>query len=210
MSTKIYEAYRIPVSRLGEWLEHFHNGCRDYIIERMCKCEVPEEEEVIFRSRRKGGGDKAEWSKEEISKCWGLWRWMVESKGGRVGAFNFDSSFNFWLYNGEAYIIPYWPCGMRVKVPDWCEGYEYWDNSDHPGNVNYEEWKDRGERWEELALKNWDKGRMSHVAFEGKSDYVGKVVGIGELIGVLSGGDEEVKDRIRCGVAEFKSVGGNK
>jgi hypothetical protein len=204
MSTKIYEAYKIPVARLVEWQEFFNNGCRKYIIGRLRKCEVPKEEADKFRSRRKEfRGDKWEWSDKEISISWGFSRWMLESKSGRIGAFNFDSSFNFWIKDGMAYIIPYWPCGMKARVPDWCEEYRYWNNCDHPENISYEEWEERGEVWEDLALEDWDKGRMCHVAFEGKKDYFWGIVGIRGLMDVFSGGDEVVRDRIGCGVSEF-------
>jgi hypothetical protein len=212
MSTKIYEAYMIPLARLGEWQEFFHNGCRKYIVGMLWKCEVPEDKENIFRSRRDPflaelGDNKDVYSKKEVSLCWGLSRWLEESKSGKIGAFNFDSSFNFWTYDGMVYIIPYWPCGMKAMVPDWCEEYRYWDNSDHPENISYEEWKERGEVWDKLALKNWDKGRMSHVAFEGKrislcSDYIG----IWELINEFCN-DDKAKDIIYCGTHQFINIG---
>jgi hypothetical protein len=201
MSTKIYEAYNIPLARLGEWQEFFHKACKKHIIKvlRDNKGEVSKDISEEFRKRSSGGKS---YSEDDISICLMLARWVKESKRGFNSALNFDSSFNFWIREGDVYIIPYWPCGMKPNVPNWSKDYSYWDNSDYPGNISYEKWEERGYIWNKIALKNWDKGRMSHVAFEGKStDRHNDYVGLWELINEIS--KDERNDKIYCGIYEF-------
>ena len=69
----------------------------------------------------------------------------------------------------------------------------------------YEEWEERGKVWDKLALKNYDKGRMSHVAFEGKREKGEDYIELWELIKVLSS-DEDGWDRVYCGIHEFISM----
>ena len=198
MSTKIYEAYKIPVTRLGEWREFFHKACKKHIL-KVLRDNMGEVSKDLVKEFRSRNGKSI--SEDEISICLMLARWVKESKRGFNSALNFDSSFNFWIREGDAYIIPYWPSGMKPNVPNWSKDFSYWNNCDHSENISYEEWEERGWVWNKIALKDWDKGRMTHVAFGGKNGSDGDIVGLWELLNEIS--KDERRDKIYCGVYEF-------
>lgn len=70
--------------------------------------------------------------------------------------FDFNVSITLREYEGSIYIIPYCDMMMRnaldfLKDDPRLEDYAYWDNTDPPDDVPYEEFEARGKVWDALS-----------------------------------------------------------
>ena len=154
MSTKIYEAYRLPKNKLNEFLLSVredvlsnaaagiktwtNNLQSDYVAEKFQEAKEQNsylEPEDNFRYR--------------FFLCVEP---MLEnsSKSPYRSYFNIDSSFNIWINGRYAYIIPY--TSFKFDTPDYLEDYSYWNNVDMPEGISSRQWATRGKKWEEVCL----------------------------------------------------------
>lgn len=167
MSTKIYQAYRAPAEYIVDlidwgrdtmetaamvWLERLMENIDP---EKLGECPEhiagdPEGEKVWERAKRLE--TVMELVKEEV-------------KSPYKSVLNINCGMNLWFYAGKVYMIP---IGERFIVeeldkslPEWLEDYSYWNNTDPPEEITDEQWRERGETWDQICT---GKGRAQHNA----------------------------------------------
>lgn len=143
MSTKIWLAYRVPISRLAEATDILH--------EEMSKDFYQWWSSVL---NNKYAADQI---KEEITDLT-EWVMSIEDKFAAIQKehpFDFNSmhsrSFSFWLDKKYAYIIPY---GNTGDLPDWFEDFHYQDQTDRDKSISTKAWRHREKKWDELLINN--------------------------------------------------------
>lgn len=178
MSTKIYYAYRVPIDKLNE----FFDLTRDLIFERAADT-VRKLMETVDQTKAQEKYDKyAEGWKQSgkpvppylmtgvrLGLVLDLCRERAKSPY-REPLVDLDFGWNTWINkDGFAYLIPWGEMWMRaeLKLPAWCEDYSYWDNTDPPEDIPYEEFKKRGKVWDPM-IDDWDAYRMAHVVISFK------------------------------------------
>lgn len=176
MSTKIWEAVRVPIKNLNEYL----GLCREASTERIVKKvemfvnnlkwdefapEVLKDvEETVSR-----------WDAPDEEKRQRYLRWMkVEHLGRNVfpqasiklssTPFDIGASYNIWLSKGFAYIIPYGDA--ILPQADYVKDYHYQNQTDRPDNVSEGAYRRRGKKWDEIALNDWDATRLTYSVLE--------------------------------------------
>lgn len=123
MSTKIYNGWRCKLAVLSQANEWLFLKCWRRATN-------------AFR-KMSGGGD---WSYDQV----------------RLLHMDSPAGFHLWTdqETGRAYFIGY---GRTMSIPDkdlppWLESYSYWNNVDHPPEISYRAWCDRGKVWDRVAL----------------------------------------------------------
>lgn len=203
MSTKIYDAYRIPICRrlfnVTEFTRLFNKICLKSVIGFLKK--YPINEKTIKETRKQLFGRQRKLSNSytdgDIVLIYQLSEWMYASKKGYNDIYHMDCSFNMWMDGEWAYVIPYVANGinMRKLLPKWCEYYGYWNNSDPEEGISEEEWEERGAIWAKVATDDWNSTRFTHTTFEMKLPYMN---GVANLLNALKGDREgEWEWRIR-------------
>lgn len=171
MSTKIYNAYRFPRKHLDEFILLFNKLCHQEVKKFLQK--FTPEPEFLQKEREKTFAKYPEsaqyWSDKDFAAARVFGMAMVASKSPYKEVFDLDCSFNLWMHKGYCYVIPYVPNTFRInwkRLPKWCKFYGYWDNTDEEEGVSIKEWKQRGKMWEEIALNDWDKTRLTHIVLD--------------------------------------------
>ena len=175
MSVKIYEAWRIPDSRLNDYLDWARPLMLGVVKERIeelmaaVKPEVlelgnpPEHffgEGLVLRERQKRLDYVIEGCRE------------AAQSGTRDTVFDIECGFNIWIHDGCAYLIPFgeaWILSPIQEPPDWVEEYHYQNSADPPEDVTPEDWARRRENWDEVCLKDHNRRRMSHEVVAAKT-----------------------------------------
>lgn len=149
MSTKIYNAWRMPIR---VYSEKFLPALRLHIFSVAVK-----HAKIMLRGKT---------SINALSKVYQEMKEASESR--HRGLFScVDFSINVWFYKNRAYVIPYGEPVLfsKFKPPKGVEDYCYWNNSDHPDDVTRRQWVSRDKMWEKVCLSElvgWDSGRMVH------------------------------------------------
>lgn len=170
MSTKIYEAYRLPLSKVDSAIQFFSKEWIAYAAHRI--------NSIILQSSPKDDKIKAEaqqkfelWEKnnkgfftQEDAETWVvavkyLGVSIFTSKRNENG-FNLDCFLKLFFDKEWAYIIPVHPLDYRRNVkmpgfkakrfPSYLKDYSYWNNSDPPDDMTEKEWDSREEKWDKL------------------------------------------------------------
>ena len=186
MSTKIYTAWRMPISTCYKsFIPCFREHCFSLVSEKvkaLSGCVMDEVAKEIYN--------------ESYCKNTMTWEEYLKSRGSQIKTrhvlkhsylasesylkgepFGIDCSLNIWLYNNKAYVIPYGEYWILkdFEVPEKVEDYSYWNNTDHPEGISYRQWEARGKTWDKVCLGNtsgWNQNRLLH-----------EVVNIKEMIG---------------------------
>ena len=175
MSTKIYEAYRFPKNKLEEFISLFNTICFEQVAEEvssvilqdLCKNAVRKQ---LFGPKWRSKKINRDYDDAEIEVIWSLAEAMMMSKTGRNSRLHLDCSFNLWMKGKYAYVVPYVADCIKLEkhLPKWCEDYCYFNHSDQPEGISNKQWKQREMIWEELALEDWNRTRLTHVTLEMK------------------------------------------
>lgn len=199
MSTKIYEAYRFSRCYLDQFIPLFNRICIRMVLKdikahvpKLNKAAIGKARRDVFGKNSKAAGKIS--SDEDIALCWILAQAMMESKTGINGLFNYDSSFNLWIDGDWCYVIPYVPrcvC-LEKRLPEWCNEFVYWNNTDPKDDVSEQEWAFRKRTWDRIAVNDWDKTRLTHIVIELKMPYLN---GLQRLINAITK-DEDRRDLI--------------
>ena len=153
MSTKIYEGYRFPASRLNEFM--------DIIGQEVAK------QFVEWCGQFTGGKVELSETLFELLKLLDL-----ASDRPEKSMWDIDTSWNFWIHEDEyVYAIPYGR--FRAELPEWVGDFCYWNNTDKPDDVGDATWRFRGKMWEEVCLNNWNSRRLSWEIIKGSSESIG-------------------------------------
>lgn len=82
--------------------------------------------------------------------------------------YDFNVTVAVRQHKGRIYIVPYADMRMKnvldfLKKDDRLEDFCYWNNTDHPEEVPYEEWERRGKIWNDMDNKG---GWKNHLLIE--------------------------------------------
>lgn len=160
MSTKIYYARRVPLSRLNELIDKMRPQVIDMIAEKVGKLMgYVEVSEPIPDGVLVGRQDS--WRR---FKQFELVLKLCEEAGRRPerDIWDIDCGINIWINGHYAYIIPIFPeydMLDKLKWPKWSEDYSYWNNTDTPDGVSQKEFDARGKMWGKI---NCGSGTADH------------------------------------------------
>tara|TARA_Y100000034_G_scaffold116828_1_gene155632 strand:+ start:1760 stop:2464 length:705 start_codon:yes stop_codon:yes gene_type:complete len=173
MSTKIYYAWRTPISRLAEfgrlYDDYGFHLTGDFVKNMMDTVTYEKCHEIWGKYK-----DNLTWDEFQIHRekmlCYSIVMQFCHEAATKmtVELFDIDFGFNAFLSRAKAYIVPY---GNRKVVqsfspPDWVEEYGYWNNTDQPEHITRRQWKARGNKWDEVALDDWQKNRFMHASID--------------------------------------------
>lgn len=154
MSINIWEAYKIPINRLNEFLgicrqrakEEF-GGFRFWALyRRWLKSE--DDHERISQLRVQ---EDSEYSLAQL----------MFTTANLDKSHNYEMSLDIWIDGKFAYIIPY---GFRnlAELPDWAEDFHYQNQTDRPEGITSQAYSERRKKWDKLCLKDGDATRLQH------------------------------------------------
>lgn len=181
MSTKIWEAYRLPKDKLNEITDILHdtlfnyyiffiktvidNMKPEYIAEKLKEDDKKNYAVFLYKNYdEKLIPNKMDRVKYEIYIEEAI---KAAAKSERTLIYDIECGFNCWFDDKYAYIIPIYSLGMfgwdRIKLvfPTYVEDYHYQNSTDKPENITQEEWETREAKWKELCL---GEGKASHNA----------------------------------------------
>ena len=197
MSTKMYEAYRIPRSKFDEFILTFNRLCFDAVKEVVLSYNVNRDVAKI-RERL----SLKDYSDDDVSLIWTLVQAISMSKQGLNDPLNIDCSFNVWFQDRWAYIQPFVvnALDLKARYPKWKwferADYSYWDNSEEPDHVSKKEWAERAKVWNGIAFEDWHRTRLNHVVLEMQLPYL---LGLSKLLKMINA-DDAWQDRIFTGI----------
>lgn len=189
MSTKIYEAWRIPKSRINEFLAIINDGMFKNALARvkelMGKVSLIEAEQ--HTKTKYPDVDSVKYPKRYVRIIrYYMWEKVLEeakkaSEGSqRDPTHCLDCGVNIWIYKNHAYSIPngeqfLW---KGIKYPPWVEDYAYWNNTDQPEGITQKQWDARGKVWDKVCLDKWNDHRLWHdvISFKDPMDYIASQV----------------------------------
>lgn len=185
MSTKIYCAYRFPLDRASEGVEHFHSLLLKQAIEPydlVLNTFTEEMFQHLFEAVGKGIlAPKAEPGEELTIRKKMLSFSDLMVAGDKDTRRLFDRvtcGFNCWVHSdGFMYIIIVANFNHSLESethPEWVENFSYWNNTDPPegfdDEAGYKRWEARGEKWAEVGPGGYDpgfyRGRLYHEVVE--------------------------------------------
>jgi len=173
MSTKIYEAYRIPVSRVSDFMEEFNeqntvvisNTIKE-LINTYCDCEAMK----LAKERYPKDDDDIRRNSFVVARaltvCVNVSRKMYKSE------YNIDCWVNFFLKGKFAYAIPSMSGHGEFEPKEWMNDFSYWNNSDKPDEVSTRSWNHRENIWHYfLNGNNEDKTKISYQPIEMRNSF---------------------------------------
>lgn len=166
MSTKIYRAWRLPVSKLNHFLGELEKQILPITMKRFTRMTSTLKTGKVFEVVEERAGRMDINRLSDIPFHWSEAAELLAVKASNTivpSAFIMDSGLNIWIRRGKAYVIPYFHChGLKsVTLPDYVKDYSYWDNVDKPESITSRDWSARGRLWETIT-DDWDKNRMTH------------------------------------------------
>ena len=176
MSTKIYEAYKIPLNKLNDFRNEF-NIQNTLEIKEVIKHIVEKSKDFDFskytnkrnEGRKKHGLEDLSGEELDNYKMAILLAPCVVASRKQNHHYNIDCFFNIFLKDENAYIIPTMISNFHKRVnfnpPEYSENFSYWNNTDKDEEVSEEEWENRGNIWYEF-LDNWDLESISYQPVE--------------------------------------------
>jgi hypothetical protein len=181
VSTKIYVAYRFPVARLNEFFDLTAKIVFDRAAERIKQLmetavdekKAKEQYDNYAKGWKNSGYTVPPYLMTGVRLGLVLELCRTQSKSVyRDPIVDVEFGWNVWINaDGFAYVIPWGEHWIRkdLKLPKWCEDFCYWNNTDPPDDIPYEEFKKRGEIWDPM-ITNWDAYRMAHPVVSFKPD----------------------------------------
>jgi hypothetical protein len=194
VSTKIYEAWKIPIRSLVGFTSGFRAITMKGAVSTTSLIMDEVNPDAIIFNLFDDPTDRVAMCKKEGWREYSalvsiMTTFMLASDKG-IRFMNWDTSFNVWLDGRWAYIIPYLggykiPKGSLDRMIRSLDGveYRYWDNSDKPSNLSRKEWSSRARTWDKVCLEDFHKNRMSHVVIDGKYPYIGFQEMANEILG---------------------------
>jgi hypothetical protein len=161
MSTKIYEAYRLPIKNLNKFLERAKNHSINKVSERvqmLMDNMKPEgfykvllkkyKEEKYIKEHFNDGSPSRYTQFDVVMDC------CKEAAAGsrRDPIFDIECGWTARLYDDDAFLIPYGEGYLRkgFRKPKLTKDFSYWNNTDKPTNVSNAEWDRRYKTWNKL------------------------------------------------------------
>ena len=165
MSTKIYRAWRIPISKLGEFSVLCHDRMFEKVVAKMRKLMGTVLDEFVAKEMGRPDRIKREGKREK--KVREDYIRFQECKRLLAGLHTKDPhswlcnplycGFTAYVRGRWAYIIPYGedrfaPIKFRER---WVEDYRYFNNTDRPASISAREWNRRGDEWHSIFEGNF-------------------------------------------------------
>lgn len=182
MSTKIYEAYRVPLSKLNDFIDI----TRKQTIKQQCE-KLKHFMKYAEVDREIPGDIKGDEKKEKKWIKYQQFESVLEkayqaSQSPYIDAFDVECGLNIWIKNRYAYVIPIGCAGLKWRLPKYAEDYSYWDNTDRPKKITLQQWGARCRTWESIncgyGIASHNARRMYHSFIDLKN---GKYTGSWEL-----------------------------
>lgn len=164
MSTKIYHAYRVPRSRLNDFIDSVREQMLDAVTAHvqglMPFVALPEDWDAGVC------GDAERKRIEQYRRFEQVMKRAVEAaqSSHRDLAFDLECGLNIWLNGRYAYVMPIgeqWILNQVKSPADWAIDYSYWNNVDPPEEVPSREWGRRSKAWDRICT---GEGAASHNA----------------------------------------------
>lgn len=161
MSTKIYEAYRIPASQFSEFLFFIYKETIDKFVSKaenlIGRIDKYSLEKMMQRySVKEEAKQEANWPEH---KRWLKWEFLRDAfrEHAHTDNYLFDVQSGWVFYPNGRYFYG-WPWGDTkldeetvLKFED-AEDFSYWDDTDKPEEISTREWRRRGIKWDEILL----------------------------------------------------------
>jgi hypothetical protein len=188
MSTKIWEAYKIPIDKLNDFIDIVREvKMKEIVSLAKSLFDCVKEEAIDKRLER----DKSyryysdeEWAehlKDISSRIYArfelFWELIEAGANSRERTpLDITCGFNMWCYDGNFYIIPFGEHGSfrGVKFPEWVTEYHYQNQTDKPSRISNKEWNNRRKTWDKVCLgdppNDWNSRRIYYSLFNPKFD----------------------------------------
>ncbi len=143
MSTKIYEAWRIPVSKINDFVDHVRAKALKRAVKIIDECAKTKTVGLVPAVFGTKNPKQAE-SRARRNKMLAI----IEETSKTIPSLysGLDCWANIWIHGKYAYIM-----GRNISAPRWASDYSFWNNSDPPKGVSYSKWNARGKMWDKIA-----------------------------------------------------------
>lgn len=158
MSTKIYEAYRIPINKYNDFANWFKETGTKEMVKYFWNIIGNMKPEDMCEIVLEHCDDTSDQYDAISALLHHLYKEAVLPASTSNEKSPVDPDFGFWAFpNGKyLYIIPNIPQWMVYDLwslgeyPEYAEDYSYWNNTDKPDEISNNEWRKRGRKWDEL------------------------------------------------------------
>ena len=170
MSTKIWVAWRVPLSRFPEASDLLDSLMFERALQRYSTlCEHHAEGERLKKDHL---GDKR-WAAFEVG--------TTVFKAAHISErtpYDLQCGFRFFIdilpveglvepsEMGHVYIIPYGEGMDSITVPDWFEDFHYQNQTDRPSHITKQEYRFRAETWERIWFNHPGQPQHLHTVIE--------------------------------------------
>ena len=162
MSIKIWEAYKVPVDKLNDFLiesRHIGNCKLKETLVHSLKGVLTDE---FIKEQKEHYKDIEDEEKQKRAILWkaanDFFNLVSQSAYLKNG---FESSLNVWLDGNYAYIIPY-NISYNDILPDYAVDYHNQEQVGRPENISEDEYEARHLVWEKLCLNDWNATRLTY------------------------------------------------
>jgi len=202
MSFKQYEAWRIPLEKLQDFIvkmdkkimkritgevDSWMNSdgvvkrAKEYINEKLKQHNVNEKLKQYKRD---------EYTIKKVDILYWIWMQAIDEKNREVyeiydlncsWAIRLDGEYAYLTFHGPPWVLSNYNIEKRGRIsfPSYTEEYGYWDNTDEPDDVSEEEWKERKKIWMKFDKAESDGNKHYRLFHE--------VMRVGESLSGLGG-----------------------
>jgi len=182
MSFKQYEAWRVPLEKLQDFIVKMDKKIMKRITGTVNSWMdsdgvVKRAKEYINEKLKQHNHGKYEIKKYDI--LYWIWLQAIDEKNREVyEIYDLDCSWAIRLNGKYAYLTFHGPPWIlsnskysvkehgRISFPNYAEEYGYWDNTDEPDDVSEEEWKERRKIWIKFDKAESDGNKHYRLFYE--------------------------------------------
>jgi len=177
MSTKIYLAWKIPVSRLNDFIDDISKYMIGKVQQKLVRIFDNFDDEKFIKKQQEGKskGEKIKIRKHLknprylfFDKLYFIFKMARDSaKTSDSSLCDFQCGIKFWIRKGYAYIIPWGEFSFydKYKAPAWAKDYSYWNNTDKPDEISASAWKTRQRIWDTMIDNPHDEAKYRMVCY---------------------------------------------
>ena len=177
MSTKIYEAYRVPIRRLNRLIDVMDEAMFKNALSRVKKLMGAVTDEFARKFvKEKYDVEPGHARYANLVRFARFQKVMDEAKvaankSERDPLFCLDCGVNVWIYQRRAYLIPHGEAflhakmGSKLEALGWVEEYAYHNSTDDQvcsGQLTLRQWHGRRDVWNRVCLEDWNARRLYH------------------------------------------------
>lgn len=170
MSTKIYCAYRFPLTKVEKGIRAFHKLLLEGSLEQFSDT-LERLTAKTYNLNIKEIETLKPMTKEfetTTQKTYALQRLIILGDSLTKRLWNrMDCGFNAWIFDGFMYVIPWanfsadnYFAKVEKKLPSFIEDFSYWNNTDPPEDLpgGEEAWEEREKIWEKVGPGGFNPG----------------------------------------------------